>query len=242
MRISYNWLLEYLPPSGGNLNIGELVDPEKLGNLLTSVGLEVETIEKFEEIKGGLEGLIVGEVISVERHPDADKLTVTMVNTGEERLQIVCGAPNVAKGQKVVVARVNTTINPVNGEPLKMKKAKIRGVESWGMICAEDEIGLGSEHSGILVLPPDSAMGTPVADLYKPYTDWIFEIGLTPNHMDAMSHLGVARDVCAYLSHQYKRSITVKSPFNNSYKSKLLPISRWRLKIRRAVNDIRASI
>ena len=147
MTISYKWLSEYLPVT---------VDPERLSRILTSIGLEVESMEKYEEVKGGLIGLVIGEVLSVEKHPNADKLTVTTVNTGSgEPLQIVCGAPNIAIGQKVLVATVGTTIYPTTGEPLTMKAAKIRKVESQGMICAEDEIGLGTSHEGILVLPDE---------------------------------------------------------------------------------------
>ena len=154
--------------------------------------------------------MIIGEVIECIKHPDADKLTLTKVNTGNgETLQIVCGAPNVEAGQKVVVAPVGSTIYPVNGEPITMKKAKISGVESYGMICAEDEIGLGESHDGIMVLPAEVEAGTPAKDYFKPYTDWIFEIGLTPNRMDAMSHLGVAKDVCAYLSHHNKKELAI---------------------------------
>jgi len=210
MTISYNWLSEYLP---------ETVDPEKLSKILTSIGLEVESLEKFEAIRGGLQGLVIGEVLECEKHPDADKLTITKVNTGgPEPLQIVCGAPNVAVGQKVVVATVGTTIYPVSGDPMTMKKAKIRGTESQGMICAEDEIGLGSSHAGIMVLPADTVAGSPAAAYFQPYEDFIYEIGLTPNRMDAMSHLGVARDVCAYLSHHNKKESIVKSPFKNNFK------------------------
>lgn len=216
MTISYNWLCEYLPEAG--IANGR-PDPEKLSRILTSIGLEVESLEHYEAIKGGLEGLVIGEVLECEKHPDADKLKVTRVNTGNgEPLQIVCGAPNVEAGQKVVVATIGTTIYPLSGEPMTMKKAKIRGVESQGMICAEDEIGLGESHAGIMVLPPGTVVGTPAADYFKPYTDHIFEIGLTPNRMDAMSHLGVARDVCAYLSHHNKQSVQVVSPFKNNFK------------------------
>ncbi|MDE3143185.1 MAG: phenylalanine--tRNA ligase subunit beta, partial [Bacteroidota bacterium] len=210
MTISYNWLSEYLP---------ETIDPERLSKILTSIGLEVESLEKYESIKGGLEGLLIGEVLECEQHPNADKLKVTKVNTGKEILQIVCGAPNVAKGQKVVVATVGTTIYPVGGESITMKVAKIRSVESFGMICAEDEIGLGSSHAGIIILPEDVVVGTPALNYFNPYNDWIYEIGLTPNRMDAMSHLGVARDVCAYLTHHNKKETKVKSPFNNSFKA-----------------------
>lgn len=209
MTISYNWLCEYLPES---------ISPERLSSILTSIGLEVESMEAYESVKGGLKGLVIGEVLECEKHPDADKLSLTKVNIGAtDVLQIVCGAPNVAVGQKVVVATIGATIYPSSGEPLTMKKAKIRGAESHGMICAEDEIGLGNSHAGILVLPQDVVVGQAAADYFKPYEDIIFEIGLTPNRMDAMSHLGVARDVCAYLSHHDKKRIEVKSPFKNSF-------------------------
>lgn len=210
MTISYNWLSEYLP---------EKLDPEKLSRILTSIGLEVESLEKFEEIKGGLQGLVVGEVQECSKHPDADKLSITKVNIGTgEPLQIVCGAPNVAAGQKVIVATVGATIYPFSGEPMTMKKAKIRGAESFGMICAEDEIGLTDNHAGILVLPADTKVGIPAADYFTPYEDMIYEIGLTPNRMDAMSHLGVAKDVCAYLCHHSKKDTHVQSPFKNNFR------------------------
>ena len=199
MTISYNWLCDYLPVP---------LDPERLSKILTSIGLEVEKMETFEEVKGGLKGLMIGEVLESEKHPNADKLKVTRVTIGgPEPLQIVCGAPNVAAGQKVVVAPVGATVYPLNAEPLTMKIAKIRGVESYGMICAEDEIGLGTSHEGIKVLPNDATVGKPAAEYFTPYSDIIYEIGLTPNRMDAMSHLGVARDVCAYLSHHDKKTL-----------------------------------
>ena len=210
MTISYKWLSEYLPV---------IVDPERLSRILTSIGLEVESMTNYEEVKGGLQGLVIGEVLSTEKHPNADKLTLTKVNIGgAEPLQIVCGAPNVAAGQKVVVATVGTTIYPTTGEPLTMKVAKIRSVESYGMICAEDEIGLGTSHAGILVLPSDAKIGTPAPDYFQPYEDVVYEIGLTPNRMDAMSHWGVARDVCAYLSHHDKKEIKPKLPNGNGFK------------------------
>ncbi|MCU0375463.1 MAG: phenylalanine--tRNA ligase subunit beta [Chitinophagaceae bacterium] len=211
MTISYNWLNSYLP---------EPVDPEKLSKILTAIGLEVESMEKTETIKGGLKGVVIGEVVTCEKHPDADKLKVTTVKTGpQDLLQIVCGAANVAAGQKVVVATVGSTIYPLGGEPLTMKKAKIRGIESFGMICAEDEIGLSENHEGIIVLPNELVAGTPAADYYKPETDIIYEIGLTPNRMDAMSHLGVARDVCAYLIHHDKKQAAVRNPLqSNAFK------------------------
>ncbi len=207
MTISYNWLSEYLPST---------IEPHKLSKILTSVGLEVESLEKQESIPGGLKGLVIGEVKTCAKHPDADKLSLTTVAVGTgETLQIVCGASNVAAGQKVVVAPVGATIYPFGKEPVTMKKAKIRGVESHGMICAEDEIGLSENHDGIMVLTTTLKPGTPAADYFKPETDWIYEIGLTPNHMDAMSHLGVARDVCAYLAHHEKHSTAPKNPLDS---------------------------
>lgn len=192
MTISYNWLCDYLPVKP---------TPEELSTILTRIGLEVENLEKFEAVKGSLAGLVIGEVLTAEKHPNADKLRLTTVNTGNgEPLHIVCGAPNVAVGQKVVVAPIGTTIYPLSGEPLTMKKAKIRGEESQGMICAEDEIGLGNSHGGILVLDASLQPGTPASEVFKPAKDYIFEIGLTPNRMDAMSHIGVAKDVCAFLN------------------------------------------
>ncbi|MBK7099165.1 MAG: phenylalanine--tRNA ligase subunit beta [Sphingobacteriales bacterium] len=211
MTISYKWLSEYLP---------EIVKPEKLAHILTSIGLEVEAVEDYEEFKGGLKGLLVGEVLTCEQHPNADRLKLATVNVGAEKpLKIVCGAPNVAVGQKVVVAPVGATIYPVNHEPITMKLAKIRGEESQGMICAEDEIGLEQAHDGIMVLPQNLKPGTPVAKYFEIYTDTIYEIGLTPNRMDAMSHWGVARDVCAYLSHHENRNIRPKLPTNNQFKA-----------------------
>ena len=210
MTVSYKWLSEYLPVT---------VEPERLARILTSIGLEVESFEKYEEVKGGLKGLVIGEVLSTEKHPNADKLTLTKVSVGNgEPLQIVCGAPNVEAGQKVVIAKVGTTIYPVNHEPLTMKVAKIRSIESHGMICAEDEIGMGTSHEGIMVLNESAKVGTAAADYFQPYEDWIYELGITPNRMDAMSHLGVAKDVCAYLNHHDKKNYKVKSPFTNGFK------------------------
>ena len=204
MTLSYKWLCEYLP---------EKPAPEKLSQLLTSIGLEVESMQSYEEVKGGLRGLVIGEVISTAKHPNADKLTLTKVTIGNDQLlSIVCGAPNVAAGQKVVVAPVGATIYPTNGEPLTMRVAKIRGEESQGMICAEDEIGLGESHAGILVLDTTAVPGTPAPDYFNLYDDIIYEIGLTPNRMDAMSHWGVARDVCAYINHHEKKNITPLFP------------------------------
>ena len=204
MTISYNWLCDYLPVKPA---------PDALSTILTSVGLEVESLEPYQSVKGGLEGLVIGEVITCIQHPGADKLKLTKVNIGQaELLQIVCGAPNVAAGQKVIVATVGTTIHPTKGDPITMKVAKIRGEESHGMICAEDEIGLGESHAGIVVLPGDAKAGTTAREYFQPFEDFIYEIGLTPNHMDAMSHLGVARDVCAYLTRHEQKEFAVKLP------------------------------
>ena len=217
MKISYSWLNDYLPDE---MTSKFLKSPQKVSDILTSVGLEVENLEYYEEIKNSLSGLIIGEILTCEKHPDADKLKITTVDNGKgETLQIVCGANNVAAGQKVIVAPAGTTLYPINGEPLVIKKTKIRGIESNGMICAEDEIGIGDSHLGIIVLPDVVVTGTAASDFFKPYNDWIFEIGLTPNRMDAMSHLGVAKDVCAYLSHHNRTDIKVNSPFNSNFKN-----------------------
>jgi len=209
MTISYHWLNDYLPT---------VLDPERLSKILTSIGLEVETLHHYEEVTGSLKGLVAGEVLECAGHPNADKLKLTKVDIGTGTpLQIVCGAPNVAAGQKVVVATIGTTIYPLKGEPLTMKAAKIRGELSEGMLCAEDELGLGESHAGIIVLHSDTPVGTAAADIFSPYTDWIYEIGLTPNRMDAMSHLGVARDVCAYLTHHERKTYLVKSPFQSAF-------------------------
>jgi len=219
MTISYKWLSEYLPVR---------VEPDRLSGILTSIGLEVENFEKYEEVKGGLQGLVIGEVLSTEKHPNADKLTLTKVSIGNgDPLQIVCGALNVAAGQKVLVATVGTTIFPLNNEPVTMKVAKIRNVESYGMICAEDEVGLGTSHAGIMVLDNNAKIGSAAADYFQPYEDWIYEIGITPNRMDAMSHWGVARDVCAYLSHHDKKDYKSQIPDAGSFKTDnlSLPVS-----------------
>ena len=189
MTISYNWLKDYI----------EITEsPEAIGEVLTSTGLEVETIDSFETVKGGLRGLVVGEVLTCVRHPNADKLSLTTVDIGNgNTLKIVCGAPNVAAGQKVVVAVPGATIYPVHGEPFTIRKAKIRGEHSEGMICAEDEIGLGAGHDGIMVLDPAARPGTPASEYFMISTDHTIEIGLTPNRADAASHIGVARDIRA---------------------------------------------
>ena len=189
MTISYNWLKDYI-------DIPET--PDELGQLLTSTGLEVEHVNAFETVKGGLKGLVIGEVLTCTKHPNADKLSLTTVDVGGEKpLSIVCGAANVAAGQKVVVATVGTTVHPTKGEPFLIKSAKIRGEQSEGMICAEDEIGLGESHAGIMVLTTTAKNGTPASAYFKIESDYTLEIGLTPNRVDAASHIGVARDIKA---------------------------------------------
>jgi tRNA-binding EMAP/Myf-like protein len=230
MTISYNWLCDYLPVQ---------LEPERLSTILTSIGLEVESLEKYESVRGGLAGLVIGEVLTTAPHPNADKLKLTTVSLGgPETFSIVCGASNVAAGQKVVVALPGVTIYPVKGEPMTLKTAKIRGVESQGMICAEDEIGLGESHEGIMVLPDGASPGTPAADWFHPYTDHLISIGLTPNHMDAMSHWGVARDVCAWLSHHENREYgpgILRQPTARC--RKVIAWCPWRSGISRAADD-----
>ena len=194
MNISFNWLKEFL-----NIDI----DIEEVSNILTDIGLEVEGIDYFQEIKGGFKGLLVGEVVSCIKHPNADRLKLTTVNIGEESLlQIVCGAPNVKEGLIVVIATVGTTLYPLKGNEFKINKSKIRGELSQGMICAEDEIGIGKAHDGIIVLDKKHKPGTKVFEIFDNYSDSIFNIGLTPNRSDAMSHHGVARDLRAALMHK----------------------------------------
>lgn len=194
MKISYNWLKQFIKIDW---------NAEKTGELLTDLGLEIEGIEAYQSVKGGLEGVIIGEVLTCEQHPNADRLKVTTVNIGaKEPLHIVCGAPNVAAGQKVPVATIGTTLYTLEGEAWTIKKGKIRGEVSEGMICSEDEIGLGTSHDGIMVLDKDIKVGTPAAEIFKVENDHVFEIGLTPNRADAMSHFGVARDLIAGLIQQ----------------------------------------
>ena len=189
MTISYNWLKDYVECD---------LTPEDIAAALTSIGLEVDSLETQEEIPGGLAGVIVAEVVDCKEHPDSDHLHVTKLNTGEpELLQVVCGAPNVAAGQKVLLATIGTKL----GEDFKIKKSKIRGVESFGMICAEDELGIGNSHDGIMVLDPSAVPGTPAKEYLHLAEDHIIEIGLTANRVDAASHIGVARDLYAYLKH-----------------------------------------
>jgi phenylalanyl-tRNA synthetase beta chain len=204
MKISYNWLKEYIDVD---------LPAEEVAEMLTFCGLEVEAIEPFESIKGGLSGLVVGEVITKEKHPDADKLSLTTVDVGTENLlHIVCGAPNVAAGQKVIVALVGAKLYPSVGEPFEIKKSKIRGAVSEGMICAEDEIGLGQSHDGIMILPVDTKVGMPADEYFKVEKDIVFEIGLTPNRVDAASHIGVARDLAAVMAIKLGKEINIKLP------------------------------
>ncbi|HET6225407.1 MAG TPA: phenylalanine--tRNA ligase subunit beta [Bacteroidia bacterium] len=208
MKIAYNWLKEYV-----NTNL----QAEQVGELLTDCGLEVEAIEQFEMVKGGLKGMVVGEVKTKEKHPDADRLNLTTVDIGTGTLlHIVCGASNVEVGQKVIVATIGATLYPTTGEPFEIKKSKIRGQLSEGMICAEDEIGLGTSHAGIMVLNEDAVVGMPAAGYFKLKSDAVFEIGLTPNRADAASHVGVARDVVASLNCKAKKEerelISLKLP------------------------------
>jgi phenylalanyl-tRNA synthetase beta chain len=192
MKISYNWLKSIVTTE---------LSAEEAAEQLTFSGLEVESIEPFESFKGGLQGLVVGHILECSKHPDADRLSLTKVDIGNgEPLSIVCGAPNVAAGQKVIVATVGTKLYPAEGEPFEIKKSKIRGAASEGMICAEDEIGVGKSHAGIMVLPEDTATGKPAAEYFKVEKDSVLEIGLTPNRSDAASHLGVARDLAAIIN------------------------------------------
>jgi phenylalanyl-tRNA synthetase beta chain len=192
MKISYNWLKQFIKID---------LKSEDTAAILTDLGLEVEVIEKYQSVRGGLEGVVVGHVLTCEKHPDADRLNITTVDLGDGNpVQIVCGASNVAKGQKVPVATIGTKLFDKEGVEFEIKKGKIRGQESHGMICAEDELGLGTSHEGIMVLDANLKPGTPAAKVFNIENDEVFEIGLTPNRADAMSHYGVARDLRASLS------------------------------------------
>ncbi|MDR2384355.1 MAG: phenylalanine--tRNA ligase subunit beta [Tannerella sp.] len=208
MNISYNWLKEYV---SFDMTAGEL------SSALTSIGLETGKVEKIQTVKGGLERLVTGEVLTCTAHPDSDHLHVTTVNIGEgEPLQIVCGAPNVSQGQKVIVATIGTTLYNGDNE-FKIKRSKIRGVESFGMICAEDEIGIGNDHSGIIVLPADTKVGMLAKDYYKIEDDYVLEVDITPNRVDATSHIGVARDLTAFLKQNGKEA-NLKFPAIEGFK------------------------
>jgi phenylalanyl-tRNA synthetase beta chain len=214
MKISYKWLKELI----------EITEtPEEIDSLLTATGLEVENIEEIESIRGGLKGVVIGEVLTCEKHPEADRLKITTVDVGlEQPLAIVCGAANVAAGQKVVVATIGAVLYPAGSDaPLVLKKSKIRGALSEGMICAEDELGLGTSHEGILVLETDLPNGTPASDYFGISSDYLIEIGLTPNRADAASHFGVARDLKAVLG----KSITLPSVDNFRTDNQSLPIA-----------------
>ncbi|MCF8235268.1 MAG: phenylalanine--tRNA ligase subunit beta [Bacteroidales bacterium] len=204
MKISYSWLKNYIKLD---------INPEKVSEILTKTGLEVEGFEKIETVKGGMEGIVIGEVLEKNDHPDADKLCLTKVNIGsDEPLSIVCGAPNVESGQKVVVATIGAELF-MGDKSLKIKKAKIRGQKSEGMICAEDEVGLGTSHEGIMVLDKDAVPGTPAKEYFDVKQDYVYEIGLTPNRMDAISHIGTARDLVAALNQQNKsRNLKLNLP------------------------------
>lgn len=208
MRISYNWLKQFIKID---------LPVEEVAAILTDLGLEVETVEKFQSVKGGLVGVVVGEVKTCEKHPDADRLKVTTVDLGDGNpIQIVCGAPNVAVGQKVPVATIGAKLFDKDGNELEIKKGKIRGQESHGMICAEDELGLGNSHDGIMILDNSLKVGTLCSEVFKVENDYVFEIGLTPNRADAMSHMGVARDLRAYLAQ--KNNIELITPSVSKFK------------------------
>lgn len=223
MIISLNWLKRYL----------KLDDytPEALGDILTSLGLEVEGIETIESVKGGLKGLIIGQVLTCDKHENADKLSVTTVDVGDDSpIQIVCGAPNVAVGQKVVVALPGTALYPSKGDSFVIKDSKIRGVASSGMLCASDEIGLGDDHSGIIVLDPEAMIGSQASEYFQIESDCIFTIGLTPNRSDATCHLGVAKDLVAHLI------------FNKNYQDTLLEPSTHRFHVDLTTDNIDITI
>ena len=192
MNISYNWLKKYIAAD---------LSAEAMATILTDIGLEVESFEKIETVRGGLQGVVVGEVLTCEKHPDSDHLHVTTVDVGApEPLRIVCGAPNCRKGLKVLCATVGAVLYPEGGdEAFKIKRSKIRGVESLGMLCAEDELGIGASHDGIMELPADAPVGMPAKEYLHIEDDYLIGVGLTPNRVDAASHIGVARDLAAYL-------------------------------------------
>ncbi len=209
MKILYNWLKDYIPLD---------MDPEQTSRVLTDIGLEVESLEVTESIPGGLNGVVTARVVTCNPHPGSDHLFLTTVDTGMgDPVQVVCGAPNVAAGQKVLMATVGTLLTFTSGDQVKIKKSKIRGAESYGMICAEDELGIGTSHEGIMVLPDDTPVGIPAAEFLGLPSYAVFEIGLTPNRIDAASHIGVARDLAAWYAGQGKE-ITVNKPGVESFK------------------------
>ena len=209
MKISYNWLKQFFKLD---------IPAEEVGVLLTDLGLEVEGIEKYESVKGGLKGVVVGHVLTCVQHPNADRLKITTVNIGTETLQIVCGAPNVAEGQKVCVATIGTILYDDKGESFEIKKGKIRGEDSFGMLCGPNELGLGEDTGGLLILDENLEAGAPLAEVYQVETDEVFEIGLTPNRSDAMSHFGVARDLRAGLL-QKNKQVELITPSVSSYRA-----------------------
>ena len=223
MQISYNWLKQFIKLD---------INPEETAEILTNLGLEVEGIEMFESLKGGLKGVVVGHVVACEQHPNADKLRITKVDlgNGEPPVQIVCGAPNVAVGQKVPVATIGTVLYDKEGNEFVIKKGKIRGEESFGMICAEDELGLGEGHDGIMILDEALEPGTAAAEVFEIYNDTVFEIGLTPNRADAMSHWGVARDLRAGL---------IQNRPQNTYSELITPsVSKFKVEKRTLKYDV----
>src|SRR5215470_8072174 len=198
MNISYNWLKDHLSFD---------LSPNQLADILTSIGLETSNVKEVEAVKGGLKGLLIGQILTCENHPNSDHLHITTVDLGKDNpQQIVCGAPNVTVGQKVVVATVGTILYS-DDKTFAIKKSKIRGVESNGMICAEDEIGIGANHDRIIVLPETTKIGIPANEYYRLESDYVLEIDITPNRIDAASHYGVARDLAAYLSFHHSPSI-----------------------------------
>ena len=223
MQISYNWLKQFIKLD---------INPEETAEILTNLGLEVEGIEMFESLKGGLKGVVVGHVVACEQHPNADKLRITKVDlgNGEPPVQIVCGAPNVAVGQKVPVATIGTVLYDKEGNEFVIKKGKIRGEESFGMICVEDELGLGEGHDGIMILDEALEPGTAAAEVFEIYNDTVFEIGLTPNRADAMSHWGVARDLRAGL---------IQNRPQNTYSELITPsVSKFKVEKRTLKYDV----
>lgn len=218
MKVSYNWLREYVQTD---------LTPEQMSTILTDTGLEVEGLEKIESVKGGLKGVFVGEVLTCEQHPDADRLKVTTVSVGGDPLNIVCGAPNVAVGLKVAVATIGTTIYLEDDKDFKIKESKIRGQVSQGMLCSEDELGLGAGGDGIMELSETAKVGTPAAEYFELEDDYQIEIGLTPNRSDALGHIGVARDLVAYLNSHNEAKVSLNWPSVDAFKvdSNDLPIA-----------------
>ena len=222
MNISYKWLKEYVDFD---------LTPQQVCDALTSTGLEVDALEEVQSIKGGLKGLYVGKVLTCEMHPDSDHLHVTTVDLGKgEPQQIVCGAPNVAAGQKVIVADLGCVLYDGDKE-FVIKKSKLRGVESLGMICAEDEIGIGNDHAGIIVLPEDAVVGTPAAEYYHLESDWLIEVDITANRADALSHWGVARDLYAWLKQNGYQTALHKPAVNGSPVDKAFSVDNHDLPI-----------